>query len=144
MPTWTPAELDAIGNAEELLIQSRRPDGTLRKPVIIWVVRVDDNLYVRAVGGPTSPWFKGAQTRHEGRISAGGIDRDVTFAPVDPSLHPAIDHQYRTKYANQPTEYVDPCLTPQPAPPRLSLIPRSDRCRRCSPEQAGRSEKLLR
>jgi hypothetical protein len=123
MSTWTPAELDAIASAEELLIQSRRPDGTLRNPVIIWVVRVDDALYVRAVGGPTSPWFKGAQTRHEGRISAGGIERDVTFAHVDPSLHPAIDHQYRTKYANQPAAYVDPCLTPQAHAATLSLIP---------------------
>ena len=123
MPSWTPAELDAIANAEELLIQSRRLDGTLRKPVIIWVIRVDDNLYIRAVGGPTSPWFKGAQTLHEGHISAGGIDRDVIFAPVDPSLHPAIDHQYRTKYANQPAEYVDPCLTSQAHAATLALIP---------------------
>ena len=123
MSNWTEAELDAIGNAEELLIQSRRTDGTLRNPVIIWVVRVDNNLYVRAVGGPTSPWFKGTQTLHEGHISAGGIDRDVTFAPVDPSLHPAIDHQYRTKYANQPKEYVDPCLTPKAHATTLMLNP---------------------
>jgi hypothetical protein len=123
MSTWTADELDAIASAEELLIQSRRPDGTLRNPVIIWVVRVDDALYVRAVGGPTSPWFRGTQEQHAGHISAGGIDRDVTFASVDPSLHPAIDHQYRTKYANQPAAYVDPCLTPQAHAATLSLIP---------------------
>jgi hypothetical protein len=123
MSTWTADELDAIASAEELLIQSRRPDGTLRNPVIIWVVRVDDALYVRAVGAPTSPWFRGTQEQHAGHISAGGIDRDVTFAPVDPSLHPAIDHQYRTKYANQSAEYVDPCLTPQARAATLSLIP---------------------
>ena len=123
MATWSPAELDAIGNAEELHIQSRRTDSTLRNPVIIWVVRVDDRLYVRAVGGPTSPWFKGTQTRHEGHISAGGIDRDVTFASVDPSLHATIDHIYRTKYANQPAEYVDPCVTPQAQQATLELIP---------------------
>lgn len=123
MTTWTLTELDAIANAEELHIQSRRVDGTLRKPVTIWVVRVDDNLYVRAVGGPTSPWFKGTQTRHEGHISAGGVERDVTFAPIDPSLHPAIDHQYRTKYAHQPVQYVDPCVTPQAQAATLALIP---------------------
>jgi hypothetical protein len=123
MPNWTPTELDAIANAEELRIQSRRADGSLRKPVIIWVVRVDDGLYVRAVGGPTSPWFRGTQTMHEGRISAGGFERDVTFAPVDPSLHPAIDHAYRTKYAHQPAQYVDPCLTPQAQAATLALIP---------------------
>jgi hypothetical protein len=113
MSTWTADELDAIASAEELLIQSRRPDGTLRNPVIIWVVRVDDALYVRAVGAPTSPWFRGTQEQHAGH----------TFAHVDPSLHPAIDHQYRTKYANQPAAYVDPCLTPQAHAATLSLIP---------------------
>jgi len=123
MPIWTPTELDAIGNAEELRIQSRRADGTLRNPVIIWVVRLDDNLYIRAVGGPTSPWFKGTQDRQEGRISAGGIERDVTFAPIDPSLHPAIDHQYRTKYVNQPAQYVDPCLTSEAHAATLALFP---------------------
>jgi hypothetical protein len=31
--------------------------------------------------------------------------------------------QYRTKYANQPAAYVDPCLTPQAHAATLSLIP---------------------
>ncbi|HET9660238.1 MAG TPA: DUF2255 family protein [Thermomicrobiales bacterium] len=123
MTTWTQTELDSIGEAEELRIRSRRTDGTLRKPVIIWVVRLDDNLYVRAVGGPDSPWFRGTQTRHEGHISAGGIERDVTFAPVDPALHAAIDRAYRAKYAHQPVQYVDPCVTPQAHAATLELIP---------------------
>jgi hypothetical protein len=123
MATWTPTELGAIGDAEELRIRSHRADGTLRKPVTIWVVRVDDALYVRAVGGPDSPWFRGTQTRHEGHISAAGVGRDVTFAPVDPALHDAIDHAYRTKYADQPKQYVDPCVTPRAQAATLGLIP---------------------
>ena len=39
---WTSDELTKIGTAEELRIASLRRDGTLRKPVIIWVVRVGD------------------------------------------------------------------------------------------------------
>jgi hypothetical protein len=54
MSPWTNDELKKIGNAEELLIASLRTDGTLRKPRIIWVVRVDDDLYVRSVNGRTS------------------------------------------------------------------------------------------
>ena len=79
MTTWTKDELDRIGNAEELQIASLRSDGTLRKPVTIWVVRVGDDLYVRSVNGRNSAWFRGVLTRHEGRIWAGGVEKDVTF-----------------------------------------------------------------
>ena len=80
MTAWTDEELDKIGTAEELQIASLRRDGTLRKPVIIWVVRVGDDLYVRCVNGREGAWFRGVLTRHEGRIWAGGVDKNVTFA----------------------------------------------------------------
>ena len=51
MTTWTSNELNKIGKAEELQIASLRRDGTLRKPVIIWVVRLGDDLYVCSVYG---------------------------------------------------------------------------------------------
>jgi hypothetical protein len=46
MTTWTDDELNEIGAAEELAIAALRFDGTLRKPVIIWVVRLGEDLYV--------------------------------------------------------------------------------------------------
>ena len=75
-------QLDKVGNAEELDIASLRGDGTLRKPRTIWVVRVGDDLYVRSVNGRGSDWFRGALTRHEGQINAGGVGKDVTFEEV--------------------------------------------------------------
>ena len=83
MTTWTSDELNKIGKAEELQIASLRRDGTLRKPVTIWVIRLGDDLYVRSVNGRTSAWFRGAQVRHEGHIQAGGVDKDVTFVEAD-------------------------------------------------------------
>jgi len=47
--------------------------------VIIWVVRDGDELYVRSANGRDSAWFRGVQVRHEGRIWAGGVEKDVTF-----------------------------------------------------------------
>lgn len=55
MTPWTKEELNKIGNADELEIASLRRDGTLRRPVTIWVVRVGDGLYVRCVNGPAAP-----------------------------------------------------------------------------------------
>ena len=99
MTTWTSDELDKIGKAEELRIASLRHDGTLRIPVIIWVVRLGNDLYVRSVNGRTSAWFRGTQTRHEGHIHAGGVDKDVTFVEESNSnINEQIDAAYATKY----------------------------------------------
>jgi hypothetical protein len=46
MPAWTSDELDTIGTAEELNLASVRRDGTLRRPMTMWVVRDDDDLSV--------------------------------------------------------------------------------------------------
>jgi hypothetical protein len=78
--SWTADELGRIGGADELELAARRSDGTLRKPVTIWVVRHGDDLYVRSWRGPDSAWFRGTQDRHEGHVRAGGVERDVAFA----------------------------------------------------------------
>lgn len=57
MSEWTSEELTKIGTAEELRLASLRSDGTLRRPVTMWVVGVGDNLYVRSVKGPSGPGF---------------------------------------------------------------------------------------
>jgi hypothetical protein len=85
MTAWTRDELDRIGTAQELQLASLRRDGTLRNPGTIWVVRVGDDLYVRSMYGRGGGWFPGTQVRHQGRIRAGGVDKDVTFADADPA-----------------------------------------------------------
>jgi hypothetical protein len=98
MTTWSPGDLDGIGNSQELQIASTRSDGSLRPYVTIWVVRVADDLYVRSAYGSNNPWFIRARASGTGRIRAGGIERDVTFADALPEVHPAIDAAYHAKY----------------------------------------------
>ncbi len=124
MTTFTSDELNRIGRAEELELASLRKDGTLRNPVTIWVVRVGQDLYVRPVKGPTGPWFRGTQTRHEGRISAGGVEKDVTFVDADRSLNDQIDAAYRAKYRGYAANIVGSILTPQARSGTLKLLPR--------------------
>jgi hypothetical protein len=83
MTTWTANELNAMGNAEELTLASLRRDGTLRRPVTMWVVRAGDDIYVRSVNGRGSSWFRGARDRHEARIRAGGIEKNVVLIEID-------------------------------------------------------------
>jgi len=126
MTEWTRDELNKIGTAEELEIASLRRDGTLRKPTTIWVVRVGDDLYVRSAYGPTSAWFRGVQVRHEGRIRAGGVEKDVSFgdAGAEPNLNDQIDTAYRTKYRRYEETYVKPVVSPEVRSTTIKLVPR--------------------
>lgn len=124
MSAWTNDELTRIGAAEELQIAPLRSDGTLPKPVTIWVVRVDDDLYVRSAYGRGSAWFRGVQVRWEGRIQAGGVEKEVTFSEVaDPGVNEQIDAAYRTKYRRYP-QYVAPMVTPEVRATTIKLTPR--------------------
>jgi hypothetical protein len=98
MSGWTPDELDRIGAAEELQLASRRANGTMRPYVTMWVVRVDDDLYVRSAYGPDNPWYRRATASGAGRIRAGGVERDVSFGQADPGVHADIDAAYHAKY----------------------------------------------
>ena len=102
-----------IGAADELQLASTRRDGTLRKPVTIWVVRHGDDLYVRSVNGRTSTWFLGVQDCHEGHIHAGGVDEDVAFVAAGDDVNDAIDSAHRTKYHHYSAAYVDPIVSPR-------------------------------
>ena len=124
MTMWTSEELDRIGKAGELEIAALRPDGTLRNPVTIWVVRHGDDLYVRSGYGKRAAWYRGTQRRREGHIKAGGIDKDVTFADADPALNDQIDAAYRTKYRRHEARWVDPMVAGEARSTTIKLVPR--------------------
>jgi hypothetical protein len=126
MTTWTSEELDKIGNAEELQIAPLRRDDTLRNRVIIWVVRVGDELYVRSVNGRTSSWFRGVQDRHEGRIWAGGVEKDVRFVEIeaDDDLNDQIDAAYSDKYQRYAQSIIDSITRSKARSATIQLGPR--------------------
>jgi hypothetical protein len=124
MTGWTSDELTKIEAADELEIASIRHDGTLRNLVTIWVVRLGDDLYVRSVNGRTGAWFRGTQVRHEGRIGAGGVEKDVTFVDADEGINDQIDDAYRSKYRRYAPSIVGSVLTPQARSATINLVPR--------------------
>lgn len=123
MAGWTMDELDKIGAAEELEIASLRSDGTLRKPVTIWVVRVGDDVYVRSVNGRSGTWFRGALDCHEAHIQAGGVGKDVSLVEMS-DMNDEIAAAYRAKYRRYAASIVNTTLTPQARAATLKLTPR--------------------
>ncbi|WP_320775884.1 DUF2255 family protein [Streptomyces sp. CRN 30] len=66
MTDWNESDLSGIGAAEELHLETGRADGTLRAPVTMWVVRIDNRLYVRSVKGVDGAWYRGTRSRTAG------------------------------------------------------------------------------
>jgi hypothetical protein len=126
MAKWPTEELTRIGRAEEVRIASLRRDGTRRKPVTTWVVPSGESLYVRSVKGHEGAWFRGVQETHEGRISASGLDREVTFVNADHEIDDEVDAAYRTKYRRYAGSILNSVLTPQARSATLKIEPRSE------------------
>jgi hypothetical protein len=121
--TWNGTDLDTIGGAGELQVASRRPDGTMRPYVTIWVVRAGDDLYVRSAYGADNGWYRRARTSGAGRIRAGGLERDVTFADADPAAATGIDAAYHAKYDRYGPEIVGTVVGDRAHPVTLRLLP---------------------
>lgn len=123
MSAWTEDELSRIGGAEELQVSSRRADGSLRPYVTIWVVRVGDDIFVRSAFGSSNPWFVRATASGSGRIRAGGIEKDVTFAGAAPDGHAGIDRAYHAKYDRHGPAIVGTVVGAEAAATTLRLLP---------------------
>ncbi len=125
MSLWTEKELDAIDAAQELALDSACGDGTLRRPVTMWVVRVGEDVYVRSVNGRGSGWFRDAQTRHEARIRAGRIEKLVSLVETD-ETGDQIDAAYESKYGHRYPTIVPSIVAPKARAATLELIPREE------------------
>ena len=75
---WSPEELNSICSAVELHIAIRRPDGRLRRWTPIWVVCVDEQVYVRTWYRRETGWFGHALLSGRARIRVPGLAADVT------------------------------------------------------------------
>ena len=123
--TWSPGQIAALEATVELRIAARRPDGTLRRPVPVWVVRVGDELYVRSYLGTGGAWFRDVLRSGEAHIEGDGVEAEAALvAEPDPAVNEQVDAAYRTKYADHDPIYVDPMLAPVARAATLRLRPR--------------------
>ena len=125
MSGWNQQELDAIDAGQELTLASARGDGRLRRPVTMWVVRIGEDVYVRSVNGRGSAWFRGAQSQHEARVRAGGIEKDVSLVETDDTGE-QIDAAYQTMYGPRYPTIVPSIVAPYARAATLKLTPREE------------------
>jgi hypothetical protein len=121
---WTSDELTQIGLAVEFQVASRRSDSSLRPYVMIWGVRHAAHIYVRSAHGWNNPWFQRALQSGDGRIRAGGVERDIAFEQPDPDVGEDVHAAYHAKYDGYGPGIVGTVVSPEAARSTLRLVPR--------------------
>jgi hypothetical protein len=121
---WTPDELARVSRATELELTSRRPDGSYRPYVTIWVVGAADCLYVRSAYGWNNGWFQRALKSGGGRIRAAGVERDVAFEQPAPDVADAVTDAYHSKYDRYGPSIVGTVISAEAVKSTLRLVPR--------------------
>jgi hypothetical protein len=121
---WTPAELARIDAAEELGIAVRRADGSLRRPVPVWVVRCGDEVYVRTWHRRDTGWYGRVLASGRARVGAGGFEVDVVVEDVGADgARDGVDAAYRAKYGRYGTATVQRMVGDAAAATTLRLEP---------------------
>lgn len=135
MTDWTPAQLQALTQAEEIQIAPRRRDGTLIPARTIWVVTAPDSatapdtrsasgrVFIRSTNGPTAAWYRSARGTGLGRVSTADGDIDVSFAPVPEQELGLVDAAYQAKYGPRYRSIVEHLLSDGPRPATLEVRP---------------------
>jgi hypothetical protein len=101
MTQWTASQAGALAAPQEVRVVTRRPDGTLRRPRTIWIVRDGERVFIRSTNGRGADWFRGATATATGQIIAGGQTFELTFSEVtDARDLAAADGGYRDKYGH--------------------------------------------
>jgi hypothetical protein len=123
MTSWTAEELQRLDATDNVGVASRRADGSLRRFITIWVVRVGDDVYVRSAFGPENPWFVRAGRSGSGCIKVGRDERDVTFEATGDEVADAVTAAYQAKYGRYPPKVVATVVSAEAARCTLRLVP---------------------
>src|SRR5262249_53283539 len=101
---FPPDLVQALGNEEEVQIEPRSGH-----PVTIWIVVVDDLVYVRSYKGTGGRWYQTVRSNREGVLHVDG--RQIPFRATlldDAHTIERVSEVYQRKYAAKwPKEAAD-------------------------------------
>ncbi|SHF70208.1 hypothetical protein SAMN05443575_0689 [Jatrophihabitans endophyticus] len=107
---WSTEELARLARAEELHLAALRADGTLARPLPVWVVQIDRTAYVRTWHRRDTGWFGHVLRSGRAHVRVPGVERDAIVTDVgrdDGGLRARIDAAYRVKYGQYGAATVD-------------------------------------
>jgi hypothetical protein len=86
------------------------------------VVRRHPTHYARR---GTAAWFRDTRARHEGRVRADGVEKDVTFEDADCGIDDQLDAAYRSKYRRYAEYIIRSTTSAEARSTTLRLVPRA-------------------
>jgi hypothetical protein len=116
-PKATVALLD---RADEVDIETHSPKG-ITHSVPIWIVVDSDDVFVRAVNGPTSRWYRELVARPGALVANGKRIPVRAILATDPASVKRTSDGYRKKYRKGSS--LDSMLVPSVLPTTLRLEP---------------------
>ena len=109
--------LDTLRHRKEVGIRTSR---TQQRPVTIWIVVVDDAVFVRSVRGPQGKWYVAARADGEATLVIDQREFPVRVTPAtDAANVTAVSQAILSKYATSP--YAKVMVSDEIVPTTLRL-----------------------
>lgn len=116
--------LHLLDETDEVRIETRRNAGSPVHRVIIWVVVVEGEVYVRSVRGAKGRWYRELSSNPEGALHVGERRIPVRAAPAtDETTVEAVSGAYRSKYEETLPGPTAAMVRPDVLPTTLKLSP---------------------
>jgi len=123
MSEWTPEEVHAIGDIEEVQVAPLAGDGTPLQSVTMWAVTNGTEVFVRSVKGVRGRWYRRVSETGRGVFTAGDVSREVAFEPVNEIKNQVVTDAYNAKYAAQPAQFRQPMVEGPSVEATLKVVP---------------------
>jgi hypothetical protein len=113
--------LNQLNSREEIDIETQSATGRTHRTTI-WVVVVDNNVYIRSVRGRSGRWYREITANPQGAIYVDGRRLAVRAIPVtDPATIARVSNAYLQKYRHSP--FVNSMVREEILPTTLRLEP---------------------
>ena len=122
--SFDPETLRLLDETDEVYVETRRDTGSPEHRTIVWVVVVEDEVFVRSVRGTKGRWYREISSNPEGALHAGERRIPVRAAPAtDAPTVDAVSEAYRSKYEERWPGPTAAMLRPDVLPTTLKLSP---------------------
>lgn len=115
--------VDRLREELEVDIETRRGENLGPRRTTIWIVAVDDAVFVRSVRGNDGRWFRDLRVEPHCAIHVGSSRIPARAEPVDDATTLGqVSDELTRKYPDVAAD-LDPMLTPDAVAATLRLVP---------------------